>query len=287
MAFTEQEELYEKNDLNNSFNSNIYSPNFPDFNISKISKTKFAEHYHLFCKKCNNIPEIRFIKTNKIKYICKCNESPRELFIKDIYDYLFYSEEIDVDVLGLKCIFHKEKFVYYCKVCKKNICNKCIENCIEHENEIKSLTLDRNTIYKIKYIIEKISSVKINPYNDEYKYSNTNSSFFDEINTLKTFINKSVNNSESDNINNDIYDNESDNESDKYIGMKEKNSIYKINKDDFINLMNDEKNKINFDTNDEEYFSLNLFSIIVYDYQNYPNYNLIETTSNVEKCVSL
>ena len=43
-----------------------------------------------------------------------------------------------------------------------------------------------------------------------------------------------------------------------------------------------------FDNNEEEeYYSLNLFSIIIDDYKNYPKYNHIETISNIEKYVSL
>ena len=38
---------------------------------------------------------------------------------------------------------------------------------------------------------------------------------------------------------------------------------------------------------DEEYYLINLFTIIIDDYQKYPNYNLIETISNIEKFVIL
>ena len=52
---------------------------------------------------------------------------------------------------------------------QKNICNKCIENCIEHENRIKALALDRNTINKCKYIVKKIEEESSIYFEDDIK----------------------------------------------------------------------------------------------------------------------
>ena len=49
-------------------------------------------------------------------------------------------------------------------------------------------------------------------------------------------------------------------------------------KSEFYNIINEE--------NDEKNNPLNLFRIIINDYINYPNYNLIETISNVENYIS-
>ena len=45
--------------LNHSININYNSLSQPD--IETISKTRFAEHYHLLCKICGKIPELRFL----------------------------------------------------------------------------------------------------------------------------------------------------------------------------------------------------------------------------------
>ena len=120
-----------------SFNSNIYSEHILSLSLSNISKSKFAEHYHFLCRFCNEVPVIKFVKRNKIKYEYKCEkESPRILLIKDIFNYLLYSDKIDIDLSKLKCINHKdEKYIFYCEKCKKNICYKCFEDCIEHEKK--------------------------------------------------------------------------------------------------------------------------------------------------------
>ena len=73
------------NNINNSeelYDINQDPLNFS--NISVLSKSKFAQHYHFLCKYCERVPTIEFTNNNKIKYICKCKDSPRDLDIKDI-----------------------------------------------------------------------------------------------------------------------------------------------------------------------------------------------------------
>ena len=273
----ELQELFEENTKSNhSFNSDIYFQHMLNLSFSNISKSKFAEHYHFLCKKCNEVPVIKFIKKNKIKYKCKCKESPRVLLIKDIFDYLLYSEEIDTDQIKLKCNEHKEeKYIFYCDKCKKNICNKCIENCIEHENRIKALLLDRNTINRSKYIIKKIEEENSNNLEDEIKSEELEDN---NISTFKIIPKKSSNNNNNNNENN------ISNDDNYYVLLKEKKEINEeIKEEDMINIINDNNND---EINDEEYYSLNLFSIIIDDYKNYPNYNHIETISNLEKYIS-
>ena len=102
--------LIELESFENQNNSlNFYSDEKDFSKISQISKSKFSSHYHFLCKKCNRIPTIEFYKKSKIKYICECKESPRELLIKDIYDYLFYSNNIDLENENLKCYLHPDE----------------------------------------------------------------------------------------------------------------------------------------------------------------------------------
>ena len=44
--------------INHTINITYDSLSLSD--IGTISKTKFAEHFHLLCKKCGMIPKIRF-----------------------------------------------------------------------------------------------------------------------------------------------------------------------------------------------------------------------------------
>ena len=284
MSIMELQQFEEIPRINQSFNSDIYSQHNLNLSFSKISKSKFAEHYHFLCKKCNKVPVIKFIARNKIKYTCECKESPRILLIKQIFGYLLYSED-EIDVSKLKCSEHEdEKYIFYCEKCEKNICNKCIENCIEHENRIKTLVLDRNTINKSKYIIQKLEKQNKTIIEDDIKSEDLEDNDIPTFNILpKKYLN---------NINEQIpeykdknNENNISNENNYFVIESKKNNIkIDINEEEIIDVVKDNNDD---EVNDEEYFSLNLFSIIIDDYKNYPNYNHIETISNVEKYVSL
>ena len=69
--------------------------------IETIQKTKFAEHYHLLCKICEQIPKIRFLKNKKIAYKCGCKDIIIDN-IRKIYEYLDFSDITDIDNIKLK-----------------------------------------------------------------------------------------------------------------------------------------------------------------------------------------
>ena len=94
-----------QNFFNDSLNFSIRTP------IYSISKNEFTKFYHFLCKKCNDIPILKFfLQKNKIQYICKCKESPRELTAKEIFDLLSKSEENELEVIKkLKCPKHPEE----------------------------------------------------------------------------------------------------------------------------------------------------------------------------------
>ena len=55
-----------------SFNSKKYSKDILDLSDSKISKTKFAEHYHILCRKCNRVYQQRCVECiNRWNEECK------------------------------------------------------------------------------------------------------------------------------------------------------------------------------------------------------------------------
>ena len=113
-----QESFFELNlfdQKNQSFQSNFYFDKLEFSNISSINKTMFAQSFHFICKKCWRIPTLKFIKKNKLLYTCKCKESPREIFIKNIYDFLVDINKNKVDIYEvLKCkIDENEKKIFF------------------------------------------------------------------------------------------------------------------------------------------------------------------------------
>ena len=86
-SFIEMEFMFENNGINNS--EHFYNNSQDSLNFSEISKSKFAEHYHILCRKCNRVQVIQFISKNRVKLICECKESPMELSIKDCFSHLY------------------------------------------------------------------------------------------------------------------------------------------------------------------------------------------------------
>ena len=281
MSIDELQQFEEEQRLNHSFNSEIYSLNF---STSKIFKSELTKHYLFLCKFCDEVPVIKFIKRNKIKYICKCKLSPKELLIKEIFNYLYHSDEEIMDTSKLKCILHPdEKYNYYCEKCKKNICYKCIQNCIEHENKIKALALDINTINKSKYIITKLEERNKITFEDGINSLDIGEDIFSNQRfPSKKFTNTSNNRK----INSGNKEDKSyviDDYNYKFIEKEKTDKKNDINEKEMINIINENNND---EINEDNYYSLNLFSIIIEDYQNFPNYNHIETISNLEKYIS-
>ena len=267
--------------LNHSININYNSLSQPD--IETISKTRFAEHYHLLCKICGKIPEIEFLKAKKIKFKCDC----RDLLINNIhkiYDYLDYSEIIGTENIKLKCEEHfDEKYSNYCTECGINICNKCAIRHINHEDKIKVLTLYDNAADKRKYIIEKIKD-KNQTYIDDENHT-LNKDFTTEDDNCNE--GKTIKIIEKDSENNIDNDKSEEDEAENLIS-ENKNIITNETKDKIKNEIIDAMNKNNNDeSSDEEYYLINLFAIIADDFQNYPNYKLNEIISNLEKFIIL
>ena len=286
-SFIELSSFYEPF-MNHSINISYDSLSLSE--IETISKTKFAKHYHLLCKKCSTIPKLRFLKNKKIKYKCEC----ADLLIDDIYkiyNYLEYSEIIDnIDNNKLKCQNHSdEKYCLYCTKCGINLCYKCANRCIEHMDKISIFPLDKQIINKRDYIIEKIKDKNQTYIDDEDHKLNKNFTTEDEyINCNKIIIlqkkNNLIGNDEENNI-----DNYKSEEDEYFISKKIKNDIISNEtkeeiKNELINIT--EEDNID-DLMDEEYYLINLISIIVDDFQNYPNYELNNIISNLEKFIFL
>ena len=273
--------MYDNDNLNTYKNFYDNSQDSFSLNHSEISKSRFSEPYHIYCKVCNRVQVIEFISNNKIKLICECEESPRVSKIKDCFDkYLFYSDKIDIDGERLKCYLHpEEKYILYCKECDKNKCSICAKDCIHHKNKTQYFALDENTINNRNYIFDKIKE-RNQFYIDNLEYD---TEYDDNVSRYKLIPKnfKKKKDEENNNINNEISIKEG-----KLTPIKiEKNIILNDEtKKCFINLMNINNN----DKLDEtEFYLISLLSIILDDSQNYPNYSHIKTISNAEKFITL
>ena len=126
------------------------------------------------CPKCNEIP---FIKINKLNctITTECNNNhifeniPIEQFISDLKkENENKINENKKDKLNYSlCVEHQEKYINYCKTCKKNLCMYCDYN--KHESHdikiffpiISDLELKiKESKLKIQYLEEFIDSVE-------------------------------------------------------------------------------------------------------------------------------
>ena len=82
------------NNAHNNHNDSLkfYKDPLDISSISLISKSKFAEHFYFLCKKCESVPILEFTNNKKLRFLCKCKESPRILSIKNIFHLLYITQ---------------------------------------------------------------------------------------------------------------------------------------------------------------------------------------------------
>ena len=271
---------YEKENMN--ICNNLIDISQDSLGLSEISKSKFSEPYHIYCTECKRVQVVNFISKSEVKLICECKVPSKVFQIKECFKYLYKSNKIDIEDENLKCFFHPdEKYGYYCEICKKNLCSKCVDDDIEHKDKIKIFALDNNTIYKRRYIYDLIKE-KNQFYIDNVEFENDDES---DASKYKLIYKKNNNQKDKEGEQNDNISKDESIDEGKLIMQKVENDI---NTDEtklqIINIMNDNNNE---ELDENEYFLMNLLSIILDDSQNYPNFNHIETISNVEKFIIL
>ena len=175
----------------------------------------------------------------------------------------------------------EEKYSLYCENCRKNLCNKCVDGCIDHKDKIRVILLDKKTFNSYKYIIEKIESK-----NQSYLAEDNNIDFEDEdddsISSYELIKKRDYSNIQQNDSNIIHNENKIQNKNDNKVIQKiniKKRKIGEESKGEIINIINENNNEKLFD---DEYYNINLLTIILDDYKNYPNFNHIETISNVE-----
>ena len=104
-------------DIFNSKNLSNFYPSSMDSlescNISSIHINPLKSGYHFICKKCDEIPKIVSFKKDKIKLICSCQESPKEILIKNIFNHLIVSDDEISIPKKFRCSEHKNEKIYF------------------------------------------------------------------------------------------------------------------------------------------------------------------------------
>ena len=268
-------DIYNSKNLSNFYPLSMESPE--TCNISSININPLYSCYHFICKECKEIPKIECFKQDKIKIICSCQNFPKEISIKNIFDYLVKSRDETEIPTKFQCIEHKnEKTIFYCKKCDINCCVKCINDCVENKHSIQVLKIDFQTINSIKYIFEKIKEKELHFFGGSkntslfYENAQNNSEFRpnDSIKNNENIMNKNNSyNYNNNNIQNNINIKSSDN--------------------NFQNNHNNENNSFEIKNDDSIYedYYYDLFSIIINDFNNYPNSNNIRNISLIENYI--
>ena len=65
--------------------SDLIDSSQDSFGLSEISKSKFSEPYHIYCRKCERVQVINFVSNYEVKLICECKGPSKVIPIKDCF----------------------------------------------------------------------------------------------------------------------------------------------------------------------------------------------------------
>ena len=183
---TIQKTINTENSINN-FQKLVNEIDKEEYNEIIKSVCSFSNiNDHFFCKKCGIIPVIKFISFNEIIYSCNCHNNYKEQLFSFLQRTIVSMDnennennETENDFFEINAFFcnnHKgEKYLYYCEICKINLCRKCVRDTGGHKDHYiliyDQLMFDADK--KIKVIKEKFN---LNSSN----FENQSSNFFDK-----------------------------------------------------------------------------------------------------------
>ena len=232
-----------------SFMENNLSKEFE--NISFISTEHFFD-YHYCCNNCKIFPKLIFDDDDIIEKVCNCKGGIKLFLLENTNEYISkVNMENNIEYLKCKIHFYK-KFTYYCKKCKKNLCKDCCEKRLNHKEEIIDFNFDIDTKLSINFISDILNDNK-----------------------------SSIDNSNENKFESDIF-----NETIKLVKNQDDSNYYDkvVKKDDKMKI-NPNSILLELDKVELKKYYCYLFSVIINDYNEYPNFNHIENILMIEKFI--
>jgi len=158
------------------------------FNLDTEPIEKYS-NVHFFCKKCHQVPTIKFIDVLDISFTCECHKN-KQIKIAQYLDEALQTIDVNneeenkeetneqlnnilLDVFY--CKIHKnQKFLYYCETCNISLCRKCLREDKAHNNHYPLIfdMLMNEADEKIEFIKEKF-------YLNSHHFDNESSNFLD------------------------------------------------------------------------------------------------------------
>ena len=168
---------------------------------SNIEPIKQYSNVHFICKKCHQIPMIKFIDVSNVNCTCKCFKDDKIEITKFLDNTLLNiderneeedNEEQENNLLldVFYCQMHRgQKFLYYCENmnCEISLCSKCLieeDTHINHSIKIFDLLMNE-TDEKIEFIKDKFN---LNSHSFDNKTSNFLSENLDKLIKYDNFI---------------------------------------------------------------------------------------------------
>ena len=120
---------------------------------------------HFFCNKCKSVPIIEMKSYEETYYKCRCNDIIINKPIKELLKLNICQDNKDgennenpVNYLYCQESSHENyNFSYYCEVCKKNLCKKCLELSNSHNEHILNIFIFDKYNYNIKELKENLN----------------------------------------------------------------------------------------------------------------------------------
>jgi len=171
---------------NNNFNGQSLGQ---AFNLDTEPIEKYS-NVHFFCKKCHQVPTIKFIDILDISFTCECHKN-KLTKIAQYLDETLQTIDINNEEENAKetneqlnnilldvfyCKIHKDqKFLYYCEMCNTSLCRKCLREDKAHNNH-SILIFDM----LMNEADEKIEFIKEKFYLNSQHFDNETSNFLDD-----------------------------------------------------------------------------------------------------------